>query len=133
MSAEIVALIAAVVGLIGALGGAALSSWMYIRHEKKKLKFDTLRRLASHRYDLTGPDFSAVLNEVIITYADEPNVLAAVQAMQLQSSNERLLSLFRQMADAVDVDHSQLSDLHFLSAFNIAPGSKMMAPIKEEP
>jgi len=105
--------------LIGALVGAMASSWMYVRHEKKQLKFDALRRYVAHRYDTTSPEFSAVLNEIPLMFADHPEVLRAVDDVRAGSSAARLVCLFRAMATAVGVKHENLSDEQFTIAFNV--------------
>ena len=74
-------LVTIVASLLSGLLGVFASAWFFARFEKRKLKMDTARRLLGHRFDITGEQFSAAMNEVFIVFADSPKVINAMQAL----------------------------------------------------
>jgi len=68
--------------LLSGLIGVVISTWHYRRFERRKLKFDTFRRLFAHRHagvpgssPATQKPFVATLNEVWLVFHDVPAVV----------------------------------------------------------
>ena len=110
-------------GLLGSLIGAGVAAWALWTMERRKLKFDLARRLAAHRYDLRGSEFSAALNEVIVTFADSKVVLEKLQAFYLAirtpQPNPALVDLLKAVFEAAGLNQKVLNDEYLLTAFNV--------------
>lgn len=109
------------IALIGALAGALAASVMYVRHEDRRMKIETLRRFFAYRFEITGPEFSAVLNEILLVFSDSKIVIAAVDRFREERSDLNLIRVYRAMARAARVKHKDVSDVLFLTAFNARP------------
>ena len=113
-------IISGVIGaIIGALLGAGASQYLASRHARKQMKFETLRRFVANRFQLTGPEFSQVLNEIVIVYADSPQVTAALNEFGKERTNHKLVTLYRAMCRDTGIKDQNVSDELFLRAFNI--------------
>jgi len=134
---EILIIISLLSGLIGAL----ISTYFYIRYEKRKFKLDTLRRLAATRFAITVKgtteesrnEFFAVFNEIFVVFHDAPKVLNALE--QLNSDRNRpermsdnFVKLFKAMTDHLKISHKSLTDSFFLNPF--VPGQAIKPPTK---
>jgi hypothetical protein len=111
-------LISGVIGaIVGALFGAGASQFLATRHARKQIKFETLRRFVANRFDVKGPEFTQVLNEIMIVYADSSEVTTALNDLLKGSNSEKLVSLYRAMCRNIGIKN--VSDELFLTAFNI--------------
>lgn len=114
-------------GLIGAL----LSTYIYIRREKRKFKMDTLKKFASNRFDLKSEEFSRALNEIYVVFNDNERVIKALQdlhgAIVGKQGNEiatsHFVKLYKEMCKDLSVDYSNLNDSFFLTPFNTKASS----------
>lgn len=111
-------LISGLIGaIVGALFGSGASQFLATRHAKKQMKIETLRRFVAYRFDVIGAEFTQVLNEILIVYADSTEVTAALNNLAKGSNNERLVALYKAMCGATGVKN--VSDELFLTAFNV--------------
>ena len=94
-------------GLLGVLVAIGVGSWL----DHREIQRDVLRRLAGNRFVLTnsqcvqlsGEPFVA-LNEAFVVFADEPEVLAALEALRgSDRDRERIVALIKRMAVAAAV------------------------------
>lgn len=112
--------------LISGLLGVVISSLFYQKLEKKKLKIETAKKLIGNRNHITGVNFSQALNETIIVFADNKEVIQALNNLSESlrhpnkpMSNERLLSLFKAVCNDINHFPKNINDTTFLNAFNI--------------
>lgn len=123
--------------LLSGLVSYFVSNVNFRRFEKRKMKTDTLKRLAAHRYVLTdvqrfqkNDEFFGALNEAFVVFQDAPEVVSALETahgnLGTPSFNDDLLRLFKLMCDDLDIDRSKLNDSFFLRPFtpntNAPPG-----------
>lgn len=121
--------------LLSGLLGVLVSTFYYHRYEKRKVKFDTLRRLAATCYALTGrgteaskADFFAALNEAHIVYYDAPTVLERLAVMhnelrQPGRLDDNIVELFRAIFDHLGIKREALKDSFILRPFT--PGKAL--------
>lgn len=113
-------LVSGIIGaIVGALLGAGASQFLATRHARQQMKFDTLRRFVANRFNITGPEFSQVMNEIVIVYAGSPEVAAALSELKKGSTNTKLVALYRAMCRDAGVEDQNVSDELFLTAFNV--------------
>src|SRR5690625_3800804 len=108
--------------IIGALLGALVAAWLYRKESRRQTKIDSVKRLVSNRFDLTGSEFTQVLNEVIVIFADSEKTIKALDTFRQKRSNNNLVQLWREMSDAAKIPHKHISDELFLTAFNTKSG-----------
>lgn len=112
--------------LISGLGGALLSTVVYVRRENRLFKMETLKRFVANRYDLNSPEFKRALNEIVIAFNDSPEVLgvlsefheSVVSGQGEEIKQNKLVDLFKAMCDAAKVNREQFNDSFFLIPFN---------------
>jgi len=134
---EILIIISLLSGLIGAL----ISTYFYIRYEKRKFKLDTLRRLAATRFAITVKgtteesrnEFFAVFNEIFVVFHDAPKVLNALEQLNADRNrpermSDNFVKLFKAMTDHLKISHKSLTDSFFLNPF--VPGQAIKPPTK---
>ena len=96
-------------GLIGVVVVISVGAWL----DQREIKRDVLRRLAGSRYVLgengrciqpNGEPFVA-LNEAFIVFANEPEVLEALEALRTggDRDDENIVALIKRMAAAASV------------------------------
>lgn len=105
--------------IIGALLGALAAAWLYRKESRRQTKVDTVKRLVSNRFNLTGSEFTKVINEVLVIFADSEKTIKALDTFRQERSNNNLVQLWREMSDAAKIPHDHISDELFLTAFNI--------------
>lgn len=105
--------------IIGALLGALAAARLYRKESKRQTKIDTVKRLVSNRFDLTGAEFTQVVNEVLVIFADSEKTIRALDNFRQKRSDENLIQLWREMSDAAKIPHDHISDDLFLTAFNV--------------
>ena len=114
------------VAVLSAFGGAAAGlllaefrQWRSDRSERRRMRRDVLRRLAGHRYLLTpryagsDGDFWPALNEVVVAYLDDADVINEVHAFRRRVvgrgfRSPDLLPLLRAMAKAAKLPEDRL-------------------------
>jgi len=118
--------IAIISSLLSGLIGVIISSWFYNRLEKRKFKLDTVRRLLGYRYHVTGEGFSRALNEAFIVFADNSEVVKAIENFHVAiispgkpDIDNKLLSVFKAVCKDVNCLPKDINDTYFLKAFNI--------------
>ncbi len=114
--------------LLSGVIGVLVSTFFYIRHEKRKDKLETLRRFMGNRYNLTGDEFSRALNEIFVVFKGSTSVMNALfsyhQAVtSRQRSEDELIRLFKAMCDDVNLSYNEFNDSFFLCPFNTRPES----------
>ena len=119
-------LITIICSLLSGLVGIFISSWFYLNLEKRKFKSDTVKRLLGYRYHLTGEGFTRALNEAFIVFADNREIVKAIEELHITATtpgkpdiNNRLLSLFKAVCKDVKCLPKNINDTYFLKAFNI--------------
>jgi hypothetical protein len=119
-------LIALVTGLLGAL----ISTWIYIRRDRRMFKVQTLKKFAAHRYDITGDVFSEAVNEIFVVFNDSEEVLRALESFHELVVNgiggkerkDALVKLFKAMCSDTKIKYKDLNDSLFLTPFNARHG-----------
>ena len=102
-----------VASLLSGLVAVLVTLFVRARQDQREIKRDVLRRLAGTRYLLTrrgqvlpsGEPFVA-LNEVFVVFADEPDVLNALERLRKdggESNAENIVALIKRMAAAAEV------------------------------
>lgn len=118
-------LVTIISSLISGLVGVFVSAYYFTRLEKHKMKMDTARRLLGHRYDISGAQFSAAMNEVFIIFADSPKVISAMQDLYQTLStpgkpfaDDKLVTLLKAVCSDVGIVHKNINDAYFIKTFN---------------
>lgn len=115
--------------LLSGILGVAISTFYYRRHEAKKVKIDTLKRLLANRYDLLGDEFSRALNEIFVIFKNSKPVMKALAEMHEKTitpntnNEDALLRLIKAMCDDVSISYEEVNDSFFLRPFNTRPNS----------
>jgi len=122
--------------LLSGLVGVLISTYYYLRYERRKLKLDTLRRLAGARFALTveatterlKEEFFSALNEAFVVFHDAPKVLDALETLhaernQPDRTHDNMVKLFKAMTNHLRISHSALTDSFFLKPF--IPGASI--------
>lgn len=99
--------------LLSGLIGVLVSTFFYHRYERRKIKFDTAKRLFANRHSIKGDGFSNAMNEVIIVFADAPKVIKAMEDLynSLQTSGkqlaeDKLVTLLKEICRDLNIDYS---------------------------
>jgi len=120
--------------VLSALIGIAISTWLYRRYEKRKLKVETFRRLLGSRHAATAgssPEsqnaFFSALNEVLAAFHDCPCVLSALRTLHSELArperfDDNLVGLFRAVCDELGISRDAVNDSFFLHPFTPGPG-----------
>lgn len=111
--------------LLSGLIGVLVSTFFYHRYERRKIKFDTAKRLFGYRYSIKGDGFSNAMNEVFIVFADAPKVIKAMEDLYntLQSSNkqlaeDKLITFLKEICNDLSIDYSTVNESFFIKTFN---------------
>jgi hypothetical protein len=110
--------------LFSGVAASAITIFLQNRMFKRQTKLDCLRRFAAHRYDILGDNFSAAMNEIIITFSDSTEVMAARERLweklnaRTGGANDELVKLIKAMAKDAGVRISEKNDSFFLATFN---------------
>jgi len=115
--------------LISGLIGVLISTYYYRRYERRKVKFDTLQRLAGTRYCLTPgasdsskKEFFEALNEVFVVFHDDEDVLAALEVLHKELNIpgrlfDNIVKLFRAINRNLGIEYKTLTDDFMLRPF----------------
>jgi uncharacterized protein DUF6680 len=113
-----------VLALISGLMGALLTSVLYLRFERSKMRQDVARRLMGFRYDVPGDEFIRALNEVYVVFHDDQKVIEALKAFHdVTVSNQealnrpRLITLLKEVMRASGIDTTRVGDAFFETPF----------------
>lgn len=111
--------------LLSGLIGVLVSTFFYHRYERRKIKFDTAKRLFGYRYSIKGDGFSNAMNEVFIVFADTPKVIRAMEDLYntLQSPNkqlaeDKLITFLKEICKDLSIDYSTVNESFFIKTFN---------------
>ncbi len=122
----------AIGAIVGSLAAAIYTNSFSRIQEIRRVKLDTLRKLAATRYMLTSgygdrPDaFLQALNEASIVFQDSPKVLGVLEELHSDVLGGRvndpileqhLLKLFQAMFDNLGIDHGNLRDSYITKPF----------------
>jgi len=118
----------AILALFSGVLGSCVTQWQIDKRELVKLRVDTVKRVASNRYDLRGEEFSRALNEVFIVFNDDAEVMQRLrefhEVVTLRRANpepnEKLVALFLSMCRSARLQCDQSLVLH---PFNTRPSS----------
>ncbi|MBN1383920.1 MAG: hypothetical protein JW983_03435 [Elusimicrobia bacterium] len=121
-SASVVIIASLLSGLITFI----LSSWFYWNLEERKIKIDTAKRLMGYRYDLRGEGFTKAINESLIIFADDENVVKAIEELyttlsvpEKPDANSKMLALLKAVCKDIDRLPKNIdNDAYFLKVFN---------------
>lgn len=120
--------------LISGLIGVSISTFYYRRHEKRKQKFEVLRKIVGTRFALTQNTtneakvaFFSALNEVVILFYDNPHVITALHNMHKELNvpnrlHDNLVSLFKAICKDLNISDAGLNDEFFLRPFTPTSG-----------
>lgn len=113
-------------GLIGAILSSFLSSYLYRRHEKRKQKLDTFRRLLGNRWAITEGqesnfehfrgEFIVALNEIFVVFHDSNSVRDALKKYNESKSLDNLISLFKAICKDLKISY-EFNDSIFSEPF----------------
>ncbi len=122
--------------LISGIIGVILTLAFQRRSEIRRQKIEVLRELSGYRFTLISSGvgaqpsdkarFQSALNQIFIIYADDKNVMRALEEFHTSVVgkqagsiiNDALVKLFKTMAKSARVDISQLNDSFFLTPFH---------------
>ena len=115
--------------LCSGLVGICVSTYFYVRYERRKDKLNTLRGVIGNRYDLQGDEFSRAINEIVVIFAGSPKVMKALaehheKVVGEHNSEDALLKLFKAMCDDVRLVYNEFNDSFFLKPYNTRLSSK---------
>lgn len=113
--------------LISGLLGVVISTAVYVRRENRKLKLETLKKLAANRHNIY--ELAGALNEIFIVYNDSDKVMNALsnyhqKVVDRKNSKDELVELFKQMCIATKVSFKEANENLFLITFDRKPNSK---------
>ena len=120
--------------LLSGIIGVGISTWYYRRHEKRKQQFEVLRKLVGTRFALTEKatseakvQFFSALNEVVVLYHDNPDVIKALHNLHRELKvpdrlHDNLVSLFKEMCKVLNLKDNGLNDEFFLRPFSSNTG-----------
>ena len=127
--------------LASGLIGAVLSTYVHLRFERRKVKLDTLRRLAATRFAITiegtteasRNEFFAVLNEIFVVFHNAPKVLNALEQLYAdrnrhEQTHDNIVKLFKAITCNLKISHKGLTDSFFLNPF--VPGQALRPPTR---
>ena len=119
-----------IASLLSGLIGAILSSYLYLKHEKRKQKFDILRRILGNRWAIAKgqegkaeharEEFFVALNEAIAVFHDSTSVIDALDRYHEDSSNDNFIRLFKAICKNLRVSY-ELNDSFFETPFTPGP------------
>lgn len=119
-------LLVIIAALLSGLIGTAVSTHFYHKHERRKFREDTVRRLIGNRFNLRGDEFSQALNEIFIVFADSKEVITALkdfwevlQTPNNPRSDDKLVRLLKAICKDTGIDLAHIDDSQFLKTFNI--------------
>ncbi len=130
MDTEIVVISSLLSGLIG----VGVSTWFFVRHERRKQKFEVLRKIVGTRFALTQKtnpaskaEFFSALNEVVILFHKDKDVITALHTLhrELKVPNrldDNLVTLFKAMCANLNIKNGGLNDEFFLRPFTPGDG-----------
>lgn len=111
--------------LLSGLIGIGVSAWFFYRLERHKLKLDLARRLLGHRYSIIGDNFSCAMNEVIVVFADCPDVLQkmgrlydVLETMGKPNAEGALIDFLKEVCKSSGLTQVTLNDAYFIKTFN---------------
>jgi hypothetical protein len=111
--------------LASGIAGSALTVWFMARIEDRKLKIDTLRRMLGNRDELTGAAFCSAINEVLVVFRNDEEVLAALRNLHQIASTpfkpnieDALVVLLKAAAKACKLSPTSIPDTAFLQVIN---------------
>lgn len=119
-----------IASLLSGVVGVTISTLYYRRHEKRKQKFEVLRRIVGTRYALTEKTtneakvvFFSALNEVVVLFHDDREVIGALNNLHRELKvqgrlHDNLVTLFKAMCRNLNVSSAGLNDEFFLRPFS---------------
>jgi len=116
--------------IFSGLAALIISTIYYKRHENRKIRIDTLKRIISNRYDLKGDEFTRSLNEIFIVFRKSKSVMKALSDFHERtitpniSNEDALLKLLKAMCDDLSIKYDDFNDSFFLRPFNTKENSK---------
>ncbi len=123
MSDPIVVTVAS--SLLSGIVGVGVSSWVFYRLERHRLKLDLARRLLGHRFSIRGDQFTCAMNEVIAVFADAPEVLQRMerlyQALETPgkpNAEGALVDFLKAVCKSSGLTQATLNDGYLIKTFN---------------
>lgn len=114
-----------ITSLVSGLFGVFLT-FRYMSHlELRKLKSQTALKLFGAKHNSAGEKFKEAINEIMIVFADSPDVMKALEdllkfastpmsARSAGSGDEILIRLLKAICKEIGVKHEGVPDSHFL-------------------
>lgn len=115
-----------ITSLVSGLVGALLSSLLYFRYEKRKVKFDTAQRLFANKYQADSHEFVGALNEVSIVFHDSSEIIDALdklwssyQVPGAPEADNKMLNLFKVICKELNINFKNIeNDTHLARTFS---------------
>lgn len=111
--------------LLSGIVGVGVSSWVFYKLERHRLKLDLARRLLGHRFSICGDQFTCALNEVLAVFADAPEVLQRMerlyQALEIPgkpNADSALVDFLKAVCKSSGLTQATLNDGYLLKTFN---------------
>lgn len=119
--------------LISGLLGVGISAWFFDRLERRKLKVDTARRLIGFRFNTASSEFQQALNEILVVFADESDVIEAIKELyeNLENSHKpdsgviddaSLTKVLKLVCSSIGLHPKQFDDKDYLKIFGSSKG-----------
>lgn len=110
--------------------GVFISSAFYSKMEKKRIKLETARKLFGSKHDITGKEFQEAINELIVVFSDNRQVICSVQRLfevlesprELRASgaaDEALIQLMKAVCKSVGIKYKNLPDSYYLKFLGV--------------
>lgn len=130
-------------GLVGAIIGAGLIAWhgsqiedRRAKYEERRVRFDTLRRIAGSRYVLTPKynwppqsyqTLNEALNEAFVVFNESSEIREALRdyhaALGTKNANDKLLDLLKDMSENLNINLEDMNDSFILKPFVAVPST----------
>jgi len=115
--------------LLSGLVGVGVSAWFFNRLERRKLKVDTARRLIGFRFDAESMEFKQALNEILVVFSDEKNVIEAVTEFYETLENlqepdhsakidDGLIKVLKLVCSSIGLHPKKFDDKNYLKTFS---------------
>ncbi len=118
-------LVTLLASLLSGLVGVLVSFYFFQRLERRKLKFDTAKKLFGSKHNMAGKEFQEAMNEIMVVFSDSNDVIVAMDDLwtTLQTplgargpniANEKMVKLMKAVCRAIGVKYKNLPDTYYL-------------------
>lgn len=109
--------------LLSGVIALTISLFYYRRYEKRKAKWDTVKKFARYRYDLKSDEFTRTLNEIFIIFNESEKVINSLinfhdKVVKNEVNNDEFIILFKALCEEVNINLNKFDKSFFLKPFN---------------